>query len=333
MKKVNTLIVGQGLAGSVFSFMLHREGIPFRVIDAGEEQSASRVAAGMYTPITGKRKTIHPVTIEQIPFAESFYREVELLLDCRLLHKLPVYQVFASAAERAAFTAKTMEGNYSNFASLAGVRPGNVQQEFGGAEINSSGWLDCKAFIERWREWLQQHDLLETGEFDFSHFDSIQQPHQYGGVQFENMVFCEGYKGMNNPFFVQRPIVPCKGEVLTVSATGLRSDLILKKAGIYLVPLNDGTFKVGATYKWGSSAPEPDTGGRGEIEALLKTLLSAGYEVVKHESGIRPTTKNREVIATHHPVFRYMYMLNGLGTKGVLNAPWWANKLLQKYFR
>ena len=194
MKKVNTLIVGQGLAGSVLSFMLHRKRVSFCVLDPGDEQTASRVAAGMYTPITGKRKTIHPLTLEQIPFAQSLYREVELLLDCTLLHELPVHQLFASAAEQAAIASKITEGNYSGLAALSAEHPNNIQPEFGGVEINASGWLDCKAFIERWREWLQQHDLLESGAFDYTRFDPIREPHQYAGVQFENIVFCEGYK-------------------------------------------------------------------------------------------------------------------------------------------
>ena len=99
------------------------------------------------------------------------------------------------------------------------------------------------------------------------------------------------------------------------------------------MPLGGETYKVGATYQWGSASPEPDHAGRIEIEAVLKTLIGNNYEVLKHESGIRPTTKNREVIADQHPVFQNMFMLNGLGTKGVLNAPWWANKLLEKYFK
>ena len=72
MRKINTLVVGQGLAGSVFSFMLHREGISFLVMDPAMGLSASMVAAGMFTPISGQRKTIHPLTLRQIPFAQKF---------------------------------------------------------------------------------------------------------------------------------------------------------------------------------------------------------------------------------------------------------------------
>src|SRR5688572_7104403 len=130
MKKVNTLIVGQGLAGSVLSFILQREQVSFCVLDPGDEQTSSRVAAGMYTPITGKRKTIQPLTLEQIPFAQALYRELESLLDCTLLHELPVHQFFNSAEERAALKLKTGAINYADYVSefLGGTA---IEQEHG----------------------------------------------------------------------------------------------------------------------------------------------------------------------------------------------------------
>ncbi|MDO9375359.1 MAG: FAD-dependent oxidoreductase, partial [Ferruginibacter sp.] len=122
-------------------------------------------------------------------------------------------------------------------------------------------------------------------------------------------------------------------EVLTVKAPGSHVDYILKRSGIYLVPTGGQGFKAGATYQWGNSSEEPDLTGRATIEATIGKLVTAAYEVTKHESGIRPTTKNREVIIAQHQLHKNMFMFNGLGTKGVLNAPWFAGKLLQQYFK
>ncbi|MDO9376372.1 MAG: hypothetical protein Q7T76_18250, partial [Ferruginibacter sp.] len=214
MGKINTLVVGQGLAGSVFSFMLYREQISFVVIDPGEASSASLVAAGMFTPISGQRKTIHPLTLQQIPVATNFFREAEALLACRLLHEQPVYQVFASATERDDFAAKMLQGNYAAHAVINGTTPVNVPQEFGGAAISPSGWVDCKKFILQWRRWLEGRNLLVQESFDHTLFGVTPQANKYKDIQFENIVFCEGFKGMHNPFFADQHIVPCKGEVL-----------------------------------------------------------------------------------------------------------------------
>jgi glycine/D-amino acid oxidase-like deaminating enzyme len=50
-----------------------------------------------------------------------------------------------------------------------------------------------------------------------------------------------------------------------------------------------------------------------------------------HKTATRPTTPNREVIATRHQQYKNMFMLNGLGTKGILQGPWWANHLVEKF--
>ncbi|MCS7074147.1 MAG: FAD-dependent oxidoreductase, partial [Bacteroidia bacterium] len=45
------------------------------------------------------------------------------------------------------------------------------------------------------------------------------------------------------------------------------------------------------------------------------------FRVLEHRSGIRPTTKDRRPVVGQHPEFGFIYYLNGLGTKGVLLAP------------
>ena len=73
MSNNNTLVVGQGIAGTLVAYMLYLNKIPFTVMDTGDANSSSRIAAGMFTPISGKRKTIHPLVSEQIRYAIKIY--------------------------------------------------------------------------------------------------------------------------------------------------------------------------------------------------------------------------------------------------------------------
>ena len=86
MEKINTVIVGQGIAGSLVAFMLHRKKIPFLVIDPATQHTASKIAAGMFTPLSGKRKTIQPLVLEQIPFAIKIYHEISQLIGNNIVH-------------------------------------------------------------------------------------------------------------------------------------------------------------------------------------------------------------------------------------------------------
>jgi glycine/D-amino acid oxidase-like deaminating enzyme len=332
MGKVNCLIVGQGIAGSLISYMLHRKNISFVVMDPGLQLTASRVAAGMFTPVSGKRKTILPITLQQIPFAIHTYQKIAKILGKELLHLQNVYNVFTSETERLALTGKMVKEPYRDYLVDNPSPIANLHQEFGAIEISASGWVDCPLFVDEWRKWLEESSCLLPASFDYSKLEVTVNGIAYMGTRFDCVIFCEGYRGMNNPYFPGEVIVPCKGEVLTIKTDHLPPSHIIKQSGIYLVPLGGKTFKAGATYRWHDQSEAPDETGREEIEVVLHKLLQHNYQVIEHRTGIRPTTKTREVIIAQHAVHKNVYMLNGLGTKGVLLGPWFANELVEKYF-
>lgn len=48
------VVVGQGLAGTLLSYFLHKNGKSVLIIDDNFKGSSSKVAAGIVNPITGK---------------------------------------------------------------------------------------------------------------------------------------------------------------------------------------------------------------------------------------------------------------------------------------
>jgi glycine/D-amino acid oxidase-like deaminating enzyme len=100
------------------------------------------------------------------------------------------------------------------------------------------------------------------------------------------------------------------------------------KKGIYLVNLYDDVYKVGATYEWNDLTENTSEQGKTYLEEKLNDFLKVPYEVLKHEANIRPTTKDRKAIIGEHPKHKNMFVLNGLGTKGVMHAPYLAKQLL-----
>jgi glycine/D-amino acid oxidase-like deaminating enzyme len=57
-------------------------------------------------------------------------------------------------------------------------------------------------------------------------------------------------------------------------------------------------------------------------------VLTVPYEIIKHEAGIRPTVNDRRPILGIHPEHPRLAVFNGLGTKGVMLAPYFANQLI-----
>ncbi|MEO6228508.1 MAG: FAD-dependent oxidoreductase [Ferruginibacter sp.] len=329
MKKKKTLVVGQGIAGSLVAFKLYQNNIPFVVMDPALNNSSSLVAAGMFTPITGKRKTIDQLTLQQIPFAIECYRSIEMQLGKSILHLNNIYQVFDSETERKELLMKATKPEFKNYIIADPQQLSGIQPSFGAVEITNSGWVDCTTFINSTRDWLKGNNAWITGTFDYDKLSLNNGVVEYD-QQVDTIIFCEGYRGMDNPFFKDAAIVPCKGDVLTLTCEGLADTHIIKKSGIYLVRIGENTFKAGATYQWHNSSTQPDENSKNEIEIKLNSLLKNGYKVKSHLSGIRPTTHTRAVIVKQHTVYKNMFMLNGLGTKGIIQGPWWANHLVEK---
>ena len=89
-REIDYLIVGAGLAGSVLAHQLMLSGKKIAVLNDSQLASSSKVAGGLYNPITGKKfqKSWHA---EQLfPYMEEFYRQIEQLIGSTFLHQLPI---------------------------------------------------------------------------------------------------------------------------------------------------------------------------------------------------------------------------------------------------
>ncbi|MBC7889311.1 MAG: FAD-binding oxidoreductase [Ferruginibacter sp.] len=329
MKKINTLVVGQGIAGTLVAFMLHRHKIPFMVIDPGETNTSSRIAAGMFTPVSGKRKTIHPDVLLQIPFAIKICREIEQLLGAAILHLHNIYQVFNSVTEKNDLLSKSATAEFEKYILFNPPALPNIKQETGACEITHSGWVDCGLLITRFAEWLKQNEALTEAAFVHQELETGNKLMEYHGMQFSKIIFCEGYGAIHNPFFHNQNIIPCKGDMLTILYDHPVTDRIVKKDGIYLIPAGNNLFRAGSTYGWNNNSTQPDESGKKLIEDRLDAMLENKYTTIDHRVAIRPTTQNREVIVRQHPKHTGMFMLNGLGTKGILQGPWWAKRVVE----
>ena len=73
MKQVDYLLVGQGLAGTLLAHFLQKNGQSVHIIDNAHEGAASKVAAGVINPVTGRRFVKSWMIDDLIPFAKQTY--------------------------------------------------------------------------------------------------------------------------------------------------------------------------------------------------------------------------------------------------------------------
>jgi glycine oxidase len=119
-----------------------------------------------------------------------------------------------------------------------------------------------------------------------------------------------------------------KGELIEIAAPGLQEGFILK-GEVFVLPLGDGRFRVGATYSHDTLDNEPTAAGLTELTTKLEKMIVVPYTVTSHRAGLRPTTYDRQPVIGPIPGNPQISVLNGFGSRGVLQAPWYAGKMAQ----
>jgi glycine/D-amino acid oxidase-like deaminating enzyme len=174
--------------------------------------------------------------------------------------------------------------------------------------LDEQNLLSYKAFI---------HDHLKLGEDYLS----------YNNLAARHIVFAEGYGIHANIYFNNLPLDGTKGEILIIKAPGLQLDVSVN-AGIFILPIGNSLFKVGATYNWNDKTQATTSEGRDELLEKIREVLNCEFQVVDHLAGVRPTTRDRKAVIGSHPYYNRLHVLNGLGTRGVMLAPAMAQALL-----
>ena len=149
---------------------------------------------------------------------------------------------------------------------------------------------------------------------------------KYKDIESKHIVFCEGFGLKENPYFNYLPMREAKGELITIHAPKLKISYLIK-AAVFVLPLGNDLYKVGATFNWTDKTKKPTDAGKAELLKKLNSFIDTNYEIIEHIAGIRPTVKDRRPLVGAHKRYKQLKVLNGLGTRGVMVAPTMAKKL------
>ncbi|MDU8885715.1 FAD-dependent oxidoreductase [Yeosuana sp. MJ-SS3] len=324
--RVDYIIVGYGLAGISFCEILKANNKSFIVFD-NQSQQSSLVAGGLYNPVILKRFTPVWKCREQLAIALPMYESLEKQLEKKLDYKIPVLRRFASTQEQNNWFIASDKPTLNQYLSIKIIKNNNSQinAPFGLGKVLKTGRIDTQVLVSSCKEKLLEDNKLVENEF---HYDRLKIGNsiQYLDIEAHNIVFAEGYGVKKNPFFNSLPLKQSKGELLTISAQDLHLDYVLK-SDIFILPIGNNFYSVGSTYEWEDDSNMITKKAREELEFKLKKVLTCSYKVVNQLAGIRPTVIDRRPLVGKHAIINNMFVLNGLGTRGVMIGPYVANEL------
>ena len=326
MENKKVLIVGAGIAGVALARHLDKRNIPFEVIDAGPNYS-SRIAAGLINPMVFRRMAKSWRVDEFLPYAKQFYADASNEWGQTYFHPIPIRRAFAHQQELDFWLKKQDIEEYQAYLKPlddSDYTNNTVINTYGTGEVLNAAYISTKQLLEDAFKWLEQTQRLRIEKIQYTDIDP--ENARYKGEQFAKIIFCEGYHGLENPWFNYLPLQATKGETLTILSEEIsRTESLNRKC--FTLPVKDAIYRVGATYAWDDPTLHTTEEARTELIGHLQNLTACNFEVIDQEAGIRPTVLDRRPLMGRHANFPGLYIFNGLGTKGYLMAPLLAHEM------
>lgn len=329
MNRVEFLVVGNGLAGTMLAFEMLERNISFRLVSSPKKSRASDVAAGMFNPLVFKRMTKSWLADELLPVMKEKYRKLERLLGERFFFEKPILKPLSEQEKQLWIERKAdvlFEKYISSIEDESPVKLLNSAAGYG--IVEGSGFVNLKLFLELSDDYFRQKGLVIQSDVDPANLKPDAKTFDVKSVSAEKIVFCEGAHMQHNPLFSFVKLVPTKGEVLQIYAPDLSENFILNKL-VFVLPVGNHRFRTGSTYEWMDLTELPTEKGRQSIVERLDRLITADFSVEQQWAGIRPAISDRRPVLGIHPRYRNISVFNGLGTKGVMLAPYFAGEMLK----
>ncbi len=326
---IDLLIIGQGICGSFLQWYARQAGLSVMVIDDPKPYSASKMAAGVINPVTGRRIVKTWMIDELLVHAREAYAQIGATCNASFLSQKSVIDFFPTPQMLMTYQSRYDEDQqFLQPISKNEDFANGFHYDFGYGTIDPCYLVDVSSLLSSTRSDLQKNKILLEEKFDIDELIIDSKKITYLDIIASNVIFCEGIEGFQNPWFNKLPFAPNKGEALIIEAAGIPSSHIFKK-GINLVPWKEGLFWVGSSYQWEFETDQPAESFLRQITSTLQNWLKVPFKVVNHIAAVRPATIERRPFVGFHPAQPRLGILNGMGTKGCSLAPFFARQLVQ----
>jgi glycine oxidase len=326
---IDYLIVGCGLAGISFAEEALQHNKTILVLD-NDSQNSSKIAGGLYNPVILKRFSEVWEAQSQLVIMNTFYNQLKPRIEQQFDFKMPILRKFFSIEEQNNWFAASDKPSLAPFLStqLHFKEYKGIAAPFGYGEVLHTGYVDTALLLESYRNYLIVNHWFRQESFDYAAIVFEENSVRYKDIEAKQIIFAEGFGLHANPYFNQLPLDGTKGELFIIKAPDLNLDVIVNTS-VFILPLGNDLFKVGATYNWKDKTDIPTEEGKTELVERIQEIIGCDFEIVSHFAGVRPTVRDRRPLVGTHPEHNRIHVLNGLGTRGVMLGPAMAKALFE----
>ena len=310
-KKYEYIIIGQGLAGSAMAWRLYFNNKSFIIIDSQAKFSASKAALGIYNPITG-RKNIKTWNAEILfKELEIFYKKIEKSLETKILYEKDIYRPFNNNKDVNDWDTRLGNNKYKKYLKKI---------DKNGIVTNGSGYLDVKKYLKETKKYFEHIGRYKVN--NIKNDDLLNKNNNVGieGYNFEKIVMCRGINEKKMNLFSEIPLTPVAGNSIKIKSNHF-SYYILNK-GISVFNITKNKLFAGSTYDNGYTNK-----GTSYLKKKIKKIINNEFKSLKSYFGIRPASRDRRPLVGKHDVINNLYLINGLGSKGVSQSPYCSKEL------
>ncbi len=322
------LIIGQGIAGSCLAWELKQRQIDFIIVDRPISETASRVAAGLVNPLTGRAFRAGWRQDECLATLQEFYPETERELQGKWWQKTPIYRELESDDQLEIWAERQLAPESSAFAGPLFPWPEGWSGKGQAAYTRGSGVLHVEKMVNAMRQYFSnRHQFIEAE----IHPDDITRTSDgtflWRDHTFTHVVWCTGWEAGTHPQMAPLKGRPSKGTIIDVKLHDLDWNAGILHFGHWLV-YNGEYWRFGATYAWTWDEPgTPELPAVQELMLDLVTRYKGEMEIIRSRAAVRPIIRRSQPVAGPIPDLPGQYVFSGLGSKGVTTSPWAAKQL------
>ncbi len=216
----DTLIIGQGLAGTTLAWTLHQRGRKVMLVSASDLPAASQVAAGLVTPVTGRALRARPGFLADVAAGRHLYTRVEQCTGASLWMERPAVRLFDSVQDAAGLA--TAAARTPELIVAGGQLPAGLTSARAVAEMPPAARLDVPAYLAASRAFFGASGRLMEGQVNAGelrldhrgvHLDRL-------GLRAASLVWCGGAHDAGNAWLPTEALSPARGECIRRYARG-----------------------------------------------------------------------------------------------------------------